>query len=207
MAIENITYDEYKFDLQERAESRMLSQFHDSTVLKLLLQVFTSEVQELADAIYELIRQRSVGFAKGYNLDTIGRIVGRDRTQYNYTTAFWFAPDENDVQPDNGNWWTQNAQQAVSEQMDDDTYRKWLWLKILENHNLYSSTPELENAILDGIGETVGIQRTDMMEAEILTQPTISLTNKALLTYNRDTELTENEYLFAYPATTSIYEE
>lgn len=207
MAIENITYDEYKFDLQERAESRMLSQFHDSTVLKLLLQVFTSEVQELADAIYELIRQRSVGFAKGYNLDAIGRIVGRDRTQYNYTIKFWFAPDEDDVQPDNGNWWTQNAQQAVSEQMDDDTYRKWLWLKILENHNLYSSTPELENAILDGIGETVGIQRTDMMEADILTSSSISLTNKALLTYNRNTELTENEYLFAYPATTSIYEE
>lgn len=207
MAIENITYNEYKFDLQERAESRMLSQFHNSTVLKLLLQVFTSEVQELADAIYELIRQRSVGVAKGYNLDAIGRIVGRDRTQYNYTTAFWFAPDENDVQPDNGNWWTQNAQQAVSEQMDDDTYRKWLWLKILENHNLYSSTPELENAILDGIGETVGIQRTDMMEADIMTSPSISLTNKALLTYNRNTELTDNEYLFAYPATTSIYEE
>lgn len=207
MAIGTITFDEYKFDLQKRAESRMLSQFYNSNVLKLLLQVFTSEIQELSDAVYELIRQRSVGYAKGENLNAIGRIVGRDRTIYNYSAAFWFAPDENDVQPDNGNWWVQNAQQAVSEQMDDDTYRKWVWMKILENHNLFSSTPELENAIKDGIGETVGIQRTGMMEAEILTSPTISLTNKALLTYNKDTELTENEYLFAYPATTSIAEE
>lgn len=207
MAIEAITYDELKFDLKARALSRMLSQFHNSTVLKLLLEAFTSEVQELSDAIYELIRQRSVGYAKGYNLDAIGRIVGRDRTQYNYTAAFWFAPDETDVQPDNGHWWTQNAQQAVSEDMDDNTFRQWIWLKILENHNKFSSVPELEFAIQDGIGEMVGIQRTDIMEANILTEPTISLTNKALLTYNRDTELTDNEYLFAYPATTSIYEE
>lgn len=207
MAIENVNYSECKYDLQERAESRMLSQFYNSKVLKLLLNAFTSEVQELSDAIYELIRQRNINFASGSTLDAIGRIVGRDRTQYNYTSAFWFAPDAEEVQPDNGNWWTQHAEQATSEAMDDTTYRQWLWLKILENHNKFSSVPELEGAVLDGIGETIGIQRTGMMEAEILTQPTISLTNKALLTYNKDTELTDNEYLFAYPATTSITEE
>ena len=207
MAAIDINFNSMKINLKERAESRMLSQFYNSTVLKLLLDVFTSEAQELIDAICELCRQRTVNFAHGKNLDAIGRIVGRDRTSYNYGAAFWFAPDENDVQPDYGNWWTQNAQQAVTEDMDDTTYRQWIWLKILENHNKFSSVPELENAVFDGIGEKIGIERTGMMEADILTDSTISLTNKNLLEYNKDTELTDNEYLFAYPATTSIAEE
>jgi hypothetical protein len=88
--------------------------------------------------------------------------------------------------------------------MDDITYRKWLWMQILENHNLYSSTPEIENNILDGIGETVGIQRTGMMEADLYVSQNISLTNKKLLTYNTNNTLTENDYLFPYPATTNI---
>lgn len=207
MAAIDINFNSMKINLKDRAESRMLSQFYNSTVLKLLLDVFTSEAQELLDAIYELCRQRTVNFANGKNLDAIGRIVGRDRTSYNYGTAFWFTPDENDVQPDNGHWWTRNAQQATTEAMDDDTYRQWIWLKILENHNKFSSVPELENAVFDGIGEKIGIDRTGMMEADILTESTISLTNKNLLEYNKDTELTDNEYLFAYPATTSIAEE
>lgn len=206
MAVASIKYDEYKFDLHERAELRMLSQFYNSKVLKLLLQAFTSEVQELSDAIYDLIRLRSVKEAKGKNLDTIGRIVGRDRQGYNYDTSFWFSPDDQESSADNGNWWCRNAEQAEALEIDDETYRKWLWLKILENHNKFSSIPELEEAIQDGIGETVGIQRTGMMEAEILTEDTISLTNKRLLSYNKDTELTDNEYLFAYPATINIRE-
>lgn len=207
MAAIDINFNSMKFNLKERAESRMLSQFYNSTVLKLLLDVYTSEVQELSDALFGLCRQRTVNFAGGKNLDTIGRIVGRDRTTYNYGAPYWFAPDESDVQPDNGHWWAKNAQQAVTEDMDDTTYRQWIWLKILENHNKFSSVPELENAVFDGIGEKIGIERTGMMEADILTDSTISLTNKNLLEYNKDTELTENEYLFAYPATTSIAEE
>lgn len=207
MAIEAITYDELKFDLKHRAISRFLSQYQNSPVLKLLLEVLTSEVQELSDAIYDLIRLRNLNYAARDTLDAIGRIVGRDRIGYNYGSQYWFAPDEDGIQPDNGYWWCQNSPQATTEPIDDDTYRQWLWLKILENHNLFSSKPEIEQSVLEGIGETIGIQRTDMMEAQIVTEPTIGLTNKQMLVYNQDTELVDNEYYFAYPATTSIYEE
>jgi hypothetical protein len=57
---------------------------------------------------------------------------------------------------------------------------------------------------MDGIGEVVGIQRTGMMEADLYVSQNISLTNKNLLSYNVDTKLTDNDYLFPYPATTNI---
>lgn len=204
MAVAKIDFSSVKFDLKAISESRLLSQFYDSKVLKLLLGVYTSEIQELCDALYQLISGRSLNNAQGKQLDAIGRIVGRDRRMYNYDSQYWFAPDENGIQPDNGAWWVQNAQQAEYQDMDDVTYRKWLWLQILENHNLFSATPELENAIKEGIGDTVGIERTGPMEATIYVTPNISLTNKSLLSYNEDNELTDNDYLFAYPAATSI---
>lgn len=208
MAIATIDYSSIKKDLTEQARSFMLSQYHYtiSPVLDALLQVYISEIQELYDAIVALMEQRSIAKAKGTSLDEIGHIVGRDRIIYNYDTSFWFAPDTEGAQPDNGHWWCKNAVQAVAETMDDDTYRKWIWMQILENHNLFSSVPELENAIYDGIGEIVGIEKDGVMNAKLYVQTQISLTNKSLLSYNKDTELTDNDYLFAYPAPTAITE-
>ena len=204
MATIDIDFSKLKFNLKERAEGRLLSQFYDSNVLKLLLNVYTSEIQELSDAIYMLMAGRTINYAQGKQLDAIGRIVGRDRKQFNYNNNYWFAPDENGIQPDNGHWWCQNQQAAVYQEMDDITYRKWLWVQILQNHNLFSSTPELVNTIYDGLGEQIGIERNGPMDMTIYVSPNISLTNKSLLTYNENNELTDNDYLFAYPATTSI---
>lgn len=209
MAIATIDYSSIRLDLVKKAANYMLSQYNQETgskVLNLLLQVYISEVQELSDAVADLLEYRSIAKARGKALDEIGHIVGRGRIMYNYDVDFWFAADKTGVQPDNGNWWCQNAEQAIAEQMDDDTYRKWIWMQILENHNKFSSVPELENAINDGIGEVVGIQKVTPMNAKILVSAQISLTNKGLLSYNRNTEQTDNDYLFAYPATTSISE-
>ena len=205
--IATINYSSIRLDLVTKAANYMLSQYNKETgsgVLNLLLQAYISEVQELSDAVADLMEYRSIAKARGNALDEIGRIVGRDRIMYNYDADFWFATDETGVQPDNGSWWCKDAEQAIADQMDDDTYRKWIWMQILENHNKFSSVPELEDAIYDGIGETVGIQRVAPMDAKILVSSQISLTNKGLLSYNRNTEQTDNDYLFAYPATTSI---
>ena len=206
MAVSSIDFSSIIFDLKEISESRLLSQFYDSKILKLLLGAFTSEIQELSTAITNLIKGRTLSNAEGEQLNAIGRIVGQDRMGYNYDADYWFAPDLDGVCPDNGFWWVQNEPQAVLQEMDDGTYRKWLWLKILENHNLYSSNPEIKNQILEGIQEVVGIEKVDPMEADIYVSKNISLTNKALLTYNKNTKLTDNDYMVAYPATTNINE-
>ena len=193
-----------RFDMRAIAMSRMLSQFYGKKILQLLLQAYIDEVQELSTAIADLIEKRTINKAEGVQLDTIGKIVGRPRTYYDYETDYWFAPDSAGVSPDSGHWWCYPAEKSIRQTMDDDTYRKWLWMQIVENYNLYSSTPEIENIILDGIGETVGIQRTGMMEADLYFSPNISLTNKNILSYNVNTKLTDNDYLFPYPATTNI---
>lgn len=204
MSAIDIKTDSIRFDMRTIALGRMLSQFYGKKILQLLLQAYIDEVQELSTAIADLIEKRTLNKAEGTALDTIGKIVGRSREYYNYEVSYWFAPDTEGVSPDSGHWWVYPAEQAVGQTMDDDTYRKWLWMQILENHNLYSSTPEIENNILDGIGEVVGIQRTGMMEANLYVNQNISLTNENLLIYNANNTLTENDYLFPYPATTKI---
>lgn len=204
MSAENIKTDSIRFDMKAIAIGRMLSQFYGKKILQLLLLAYIEEVQELSTAIADLIEKRTINKAEGNQLDIIGKIIGRDREYYNYEQDYWFASDEDGVSPDSGHWWCYPAEQAVGQQMDDVTYRKWIWLQILENHNLYSAKPEIENAIYDGIGETVGIQRTGMMDADIYVNKNISLTNKRLLAYNENNMLTDNDYLFSYPATTKI---
>lgn len=204
MALEEIDFSSLRFNLKEISESRILSQYATSPLYKALLGAFTSEVQELLDAIVDLMEYRTISKAEGKNLDIIGRIIGQPRLAYNYDSDYWFTPDEDGLGPDNGHWWLSAVPQAVQEDMDDDTYRKWIWLRVLENHNLFSSTPELENAIYEGLEEKVGIERVGMMTGKIYTESTISLTNYSLLDYYRNTPIVNNEFMFAYPATTVI---
>lgn len=204
MPAKNIDFSSLRFDLKEISEGRILSQYSDSPLYKKLLGAFTEEIQELLDAIVDLMEYRTVSKAEGKNLNAIGRIVGRSREAYNYGAAFWFTPDEEGLGVDNGHWWIQGTPQAVTEMMDDETYRKWIWMQILQNHNMFSSKPEIETSIYDALGEVVGIEISGMMTAKIYAQETISLTNYALLDYHVDTYWTDNDYMFAYPATTSV---
>lgn len=204
MSAIDIKFESINFDMRAIAAARMLSQYYGSKLLNALLMAYIDEIQELSTAIAQLIEKRTLNRAEGTQLDTIGKIVGRPRTYYEYEIDYWFAPDTAGVNPDSGHWWCYPSPQAIGELMDDDTYRKWIWMQILENHNLYSSTPEIVTNIMDGIGEVVGIQRTGMMEADLYVSQNISLTNKNLLSYNVDTKLTDNDYLFPYPATTNI---
>lgn len=204
MQLTSIDFSKLRFNLKEISESRILSQYSDSYLYKELLNVFTSEIQELLDAIVDLMEYRTLAKAEGSALDAIGRIVGIARKAYNYDEDFWFKPDEDGVGADNGSWWISVVPQAVEEDMDDDTFRQWIWLKVLENHNLFSSNPEIVNAIYDGLGEKIGIERVDMMTGKIYAESTISLTNYNLLDYHVNKPNVDNEYLFAYPATTKI---
>jgi len=204
MAANAIDFSGLRFNLKEISESRILSQYSDSDLFKKLLGVFTSETQELLDAIVDLMEYRTIAKAVKNQLDVIGRIVGQSRTSYEYQSDFWFTPDEEGLGADNGHWWVQNGNASSDEIMDDETYRKWIWMRVLENHNLFSSKPELEWEILEGIGEKVGMEISDMMTAKMYAQSTISLTNYNLLDYYRNTALTDNDYEFAYQATTSV---
>lgn len=204
MASKTIDFSSLRISLKDISESRILSQYSQSPLYKKLLAAFTDEIQELLGAIVDLMEYRTIAKAAGKNLDTIGRIVGQGRESYDYEAAYWFTPDEEGLGVDNGHWWLQGTPKAISSLMDDETYRKWIWMRVLENHNKFSSKPEVEKAIYEALGETVGIEISNMMTAKIYASNTISLTNYALLDYHIDTYLTDNDYMFAYPATTSV---
>ena len=204
MAIQSIDFSALKFNLKEISESRVLSQYRESPLFNLLLGAITSEVQELLDAIVEMMEYSTLEKAEGVQLDNIGKIIGVSRTSYEYDESYWFTTDEEGIGMDNGHWWVQGASFSTSSEMDDTTYRKYINMKIQKNHNLFSSTPELVKQFENGIGETIGIEITGMMVGKLYAQSEISLTNYTLLDYNKNTNLTDNSYLFAYPATTSI---
>lgn len=199
-----IDFTGLRFNLKEISENRLLSQYVDGRILKLLLGVLTSEIQELLDAIVDLMEYRTLQKAEGEQLDAIGRIVGQKRLAYDYEEDYWFAPDENSVQPDIGHWWSNPAEQAILEPMDDATYRQWIWLKILENHNLFSAKEEIENMVLEGIEEEIGIESEGLMNGKIYCNTEISLTKYNLLSYHKDNLQVENEFIFPYSATTKI---
>lgn len=202
-----VNFDSLRIDLKKLSESRLLSQYVDGRILKLLMGVFTSEIQELLDAIIDLMEYRTIQKAQGAQLDAIGRIVGQERLAYNYDQDYWFSPDEDDVQPDNGHWWSNPAEQALIQIMDDSTYRRWIWLKILENHNKFSSKPELENIIREGLSEEVGIEAEGSMNGKVLCNPEITLTNFNLLMYHKNNLQVENDYMFPYSATSTVTSE
>lgn len=206
MPATNIDFSSLRFNLREISEGRILSQYREEYLFKKLLGAITDEIQELMDAIVDLMEYRTICKAEGEQLDAIGRIVGSPRTTYNYDEEYWFTPDTEGLGPENGYWWVTGAQQAVSSEMDDITYRKWIWMTIQQNHNLFSSKPEIIKAIYEGLEEKVGIQLDGMTIGKIFAQQTISLTNYSLLDYHRNTSLSDNNFLFAYPAATSISE-
>jgi hypothetical protein len=199
-----IDFSSLRFNLKEISKTRLLSQNINGRLLKLFMGIITSEIQELLDAIVDLMEYRTIQKAQGPQLDALGRIVGQIRLAYNYDEDYWFSPDKTDVQPDVGHWWSNPAEQANIEPMDDDTYRQWIWLKVLENHNKFSAKEEVENIIAEGINEEVGIARTGNMVGKIYCKDGISLTNYNLLSYHKDNLQVENQFVFPYSATTSI---
>lgn len=199
-----IDFSSLRFNLKEISETRLLSQNINGRLLKLFMGIITSEIQELLDAIVDLMEYRTIQEAQGPQLDALGRIVGQKRLSYNYDENYWFSPDKTDVQPDIGHWWSYPAEQAIIESMDDDTYRQWIWLKVLENHNKFSAKEEVENIIAEGINEEVGIVRTGSMVGKIYCKDGISLTNYNLLDYHKNNLQVDNQFVFPYSATTSI---
>ena len=199
-----LNFDDIRFNLKEISESRMLSQYSNSHLYKLLLGAITAEVQELADAIVDMVIYRTIANAKSDALDAIGNIVGCKRTFQNIDDSFWFTPDKKDTSPDVSNWWVVNGQQGSSEPMEDETYRKWIVMKIMKNHNKFSAKPEIENQIYEGLGEKVAIERVGMIEQDVIVEPSIQDKDKNLLSYSVNTVLADNQFLFSYQAATDV---
>lgn len=66
-------------DHADQGVAKFLEQFKDKAALDGLARSYLNRVQELEDAIWEVILIRGVDFSEGVNLDALGQIVGRPR--------------------------------------------------------------------------------------------------------------------------------
>lgn len=66
-------------DHVERGVNRLPVQFSKSENLKKLLAIFLSEIQEIEQTIYQMVKQKSLEYAMGKQLDMIGEDVGLPR--------------------------------------------------------------------------------------------------------------------------------
>lgn len=206
MSIQTVDISPMLRDCVKEGLARIPSQYFDSWLYGEVLKCYLEEIQELQDAIVGLVEGMTLAKADTWALNVIGKIVGQEREYFDYTQLYYFAPDTDGVQPDNGRWWVYDAPQAPVALMDNPTYRQFIHYKILKNHNKFSSLEEIRRQIYDATGDWVGIETKPLFSGAITVHPTTSLTNKNFLDYNRNTEIGDYVYNVAYPTTASFDE-
>jgi hypothetical protein len=139
-------------DVQTRAQSRMLIQFKDSPVIQQVLYALISEIQVLVESIKDTMELRSPAQANGVNEDIIGRIVGQERTIFDYSLINWFAPDGSTAVVDSAPVWTLGGPLTDSIAADDLWYRKLIFGKVYRNYTRYGSIPEIQEMIRRVLG-------------------------------------------------------
>ena len=64
----------------ERAQNLLIEQFKNSPNLKKLLEIYVDELQEIEDALAEIMESRNLETTIGAQLDIVGERVGENRT-------------------------------------------------------------------------------------------------------------------------------
>jgi hypothetical protein len=204
MSFNVIDLSEYREDLVERANSRLLSQFKNSELLKQFLSAFILEAQELHDAAVDMVGARTVAGAEGVNLDVLGRIVGARRTFEDWGSIGWFTADEQGQGWDSGVLWCTNANQYGTGIMTDASFRQAIEQRIVSNFVRFASIPELTDLINDVTGIEVGFQVTAPFEVTLYVPSSASMNQVRLLTGFVDSARMDKRFFFPYPVTLNI---
>ena len=173
-------------------------------MLRQLVAVFVGEVQELYDAVLDMQRGRTLYAAEAANLDALGRIVGEERAPYQYSDSHWFAFDRMGQAWDSTPWWCRDAPLVECIPAEDPVYRTNILTRIIANHTLVASVPELDGLIRLVAGNSVSFEKTGPMQVRLIAPSTISTTNLVKLTTAVTTRRVDDEYAVPYPATLHV---
>lgn len=191
-------------DLQVRAFSRMLLQFHNSPVLIDVLMAFISELTALQRAIIDVINLRGCADAVGVNLDALGRIVGQDRTLLDYSEMEWMTPDDAALNTDMAPAWVTGAAVGGTALADDMLYRQLIAARIARNFTVFGSVPEIQDVIKTAFGVDVSFEVVNPMEVDLIVSEYAPywIVNFIIRTLN-DPHI-EGVYFSPFPATLRI---
>ena len=128
----------------DKVETIMLSEFRNSPNLISYIKQFTTEIDEVSKAIQDTINYRHLADATGKQLDVIGEIVGVGRIFYGAAALgyFGFYDDPQAAFPSIGSttdttkggiYKSITDPDAADYVMDDVTYKKAIYAKILKN--------------------------------------------------------------------------
>lgn len=116
----------------ERMISHLIGQFQDKPVIEAELEALGAELDALRSAFDDLRNKRWIDTGEGVQLDGIGTIVNRDRTIHDSLQLefFGFSGQDNSQTFGVGRFRGINENWLASTRLEDDDYRKILWLKV-----------------------------------------------------------------------------
>jgi hypothetical protein len=155
MGFESIALAEV--DAATRTGLRTLLQFRNSPVFHQVLGAFAAELQELFDALFDVIQLRGPADAQGVCLDALARIVGQGRDLIDWSGRTWLTPDVDYKGPDQVPVWVENAALGDSFAADDVLLRDLMLGKVARNHTKYGSVPEIQNAVRQAFSLDVSV--------------------------------------------------
>ena len=101
-------------------------------------------------------------------------------------------------------WWCRDAPLVEYIPEKDPVYRTNILARVIANHTLVASVPELEGLIRLVAGNLVSFEKTGPMQVGLIVPSTISTTNLLRLTTEINTRRVDDEYAVPYPATLNI---
>ncbi len=201
-----VDFSTFDRDLVEEGLKRLLSQHLDKTVLKKFLAVYLEQCQELYDSIIDMMEQRTLYKASGSNVDTIGAIVGQDRSAWTYDESSWCFFDRSQQGMDQEPAWVTNAPMESYVAMTDSTLKEAIIVKVMKNHTIVGSVPELIYYLKELLSVDISFQKTGPNTVNIIAPSSLSLTQLKLLTRYVDSKNTEHSFSIPYPATLNFGE-
>ncbi len=189
-------------DLIADGLNKILQQYEHSCVLRKVLTIILEEIQELYDACLEAQRRRCLEYATNYELEVLGRIVGQERESTADTESDWMYANDAKKNPDGIQTWSYKGALGRLGKMTDSKLKDWITFKILKNHALTTSLPELGAMVQQFWKMDISIVKAERpFEASMYVPNTISDMQLYYLQLFRTNRMCDRDSLFPYPAT------
>lgn len=198
-------FDIYRQDLQALACERTLEVFRRSTVIRGIQTAQVQEAQELHGAIIDSLPARTLDLATGYQLDSIGRIVGLwPRPLIDAGAITYFGPDDPLAAPDWSIIYTSGAPLAGQVQIGDPAYRIAIRAKIAKNHTKYGSAPEIQYFAQLAYGVTLSVKNIGLGDLEIVFDAATPPDIVAAATADFSDDTADHQFNLPLPTTSRI---
>lgn len=182
----------------------MLDVFGDACTLRQFVAVLLQEVQELYDAAVEVQKARTLYDATDSRLDGIGRIVGEDRNTWHYSEDGYFHFDIQGEGFEQLPWWCINAPLETYIPVEDSVYKLNILARIIKNHTLVASVPELIRFIKLLLNIDVSFLKFGPNTVCLVVPESIDKNSLMYLTIKVSDTRVDDSYRMPYPATLNL---